>query len=287
LSLIDGSRRFSFRTVALQVRTEGASSVGTLKTRESVTQLSDDALGRFVAALQAVIDRPDNRGFQFYAGWHGVPFDLCEHHVDLFLPWHRGYLYHFELALQDVDADVTLPWWNWMDESGIPASYTDQVVLRGSTIRPFGVPPQQGWPEETFRDPGAPQDPAPVAPPLGQLQVGGGRTVPEWLMQSPSWSQFRQRLERLHDNIHVWVGGTMTDPEWAAYDPLFWAHHSMVDRLWRIWQHNNPGGQPPLQVRNTVMTFPKAPSLRVEEVLDVKQLGYEYAAQTDTVAGPT
>jgi tyrosinase len=174
-----------------------------------------------------------------------------------------------------------------MDEGGIPDTYTEQPVLRGSEIRPFGVPPQQGWPQETFRDPGAPQEPAPVPPPLGQLPAGGGQTVSEWLMRSPSWTQFRQRLERLHDNIHVWVGGTMTDPEWAAYDPLFWAHHAMVDRLWRIWQHRNPGGQPPAEVRSTVMTYPKAPSLRVEEVLDVKQLGYEYAGQTDSVAGPS
>ncbi len=270
----------------LQVRTEARSEVATLKTRESVTQLSDAALQRFTAALERVMDRPDNRGFQFYAGWHGVPFDLCEHHNPLFLPWHRGYLYHLELALQDVDEEVTLPWWNWMDEADIPPAYVEQPALREAEIRPFGVPPQEGWPQTTFRDPGAPQDPAPVPPPLGSLPASRTQTVEEWLGSSPSWTQFRQRLERLHDNIHVWVGGTMTDPDWAAYDPLFWAHHSQVDRLWRIWQHNNPGGEPPASVRTTVMTYPKAPSFRVEEVLDVKQLGYEYAGQSDTVPGP-
>jgi tyrosinase len=272
--------------VPLLVRTRGPSSVATLKTRESVTQLSDETLSRFTEALQKVMDRPDNRGFQFYAGWHGTPMDLCEHHNDLFLPWHRGYLYHFELALQDVDPQVTLPWWNWMDEPEIPAAYRQQAMLRGARIKPFGVPAQRGWPRRTRRDPGAPQDPAPVPPPLAPVQVGGGQTVTQWLNTSPSWTQFRQRLERLHDNIHVWVGGTMADVPWAAYDPLFWAHHSMVDRLWRIWQHNNPGGQPPQPVRATVMTYPKAPSFRVSEVLDVKQLGYEYAGQTDSVQGP-
>jgi len=254
--------------------------------RESIAQFSDAALRRFTTALGRIKDRPDNRGFQFYAGWHGVPFDLCEHHNPLFLPWHRGYLYHLELALQDVDDRVTLPWWNWMDETGIPTAYREDPVLKETRIRPFGVPHREGWPQRTVRQPGARQEPAPVPPPLGPLRVSRTQTVEEWLMASPSWTQFRQRLERLHDNIHVWVGGTMTDPEWAAYDPLFWAHHSQVDRLWRIWQHNNPGGLPPASVRSAVMTYPKAPSLRVDEVLDVKQLGYEYAGQTDSVAGP-
>lgn len=27
----------------------------------------------------------------------------------------------------------------------------------------------------------------------------------------------------------------------AAYDPLFWAHHAMVDRLWRLWQLQHTG----------------------------------------------
>jgi hypothetical protein len=34
------------------------------------------------------------------------------------------------------------------------------------------------------------------------------------------------------------------------------------------------------------MTFAKEPSLTVREVLDTKQLGYEYAAQAATVSGP-
>jgi tyrosinase len=31
----------------------------------------------------------------------------------------------------------------------------------------------------------------------------------------------------------------------AAFDPIFWAHHTMVDRLWRLWQLRHPGALPP------------------------------------------
>jgi hypothetical protein len=59
----------------------------------------------------------------------------------------------------------------------------------------------------------------------------------------------------------------------------------MVDRLWRIWQHNNPGALPDHRLLREPMTFGKRPSLLVRDVLDVKRLGYEYAAQASTVPG--
>jgi hypothetical protein len=49
----------------------------------------------------------------------------------------------------------------------------------------------------------------------------------------------------------------------------------MVDRLWRIWQFNRAGADPPSDVIDTPLTFGRAPSFTVREVLDVKQLGYE------------
>ena len=104
-------------------------------------------------------------------------------------------------------------------------------------------------------------------------------------MAAPSFTEFNRRLTLLHDNIHVWVGGTMGDPSWAAYDPIFWAHHTMVDRLWRIWQHNNPGALPPRFVLDATMTYARSPSFRGSDVLDVKQLGYDYAGTTATVPG--
>lgn len=282
--------------MALQVTRRGPLTRATLKTRESVSRLSAEQLAAFRAALTGLLERHDNRGYQYLAGWHGVPDGICQHHNDLFLPWHRGYLYHFELALQDIDPTVTLPWWNWIDEPGIPAAYEDAEidgapnVLRSAPVAPIGVPPQDWFPAETHREPWDPAQPGPgpQAPPLREFQIAEG-TVDTlgWLMGATTHTDFSQRCWRLHDNLHVWVGGEMQDPNWAAFDPLFWAHHTMVDRLWRIWQHDHQGADPGAELIDGPMTFLKPPALTVREVLDVTQLGYEYSGQTTSVAGPS
>src|SRR5439155_5502829 len=127
---------------------------------------------------------------------HGVPLGICQHHNELFLPWHRGYLYHFELALQDVDSEVTLPWWNWMDEEGIPPAFDAAEaggrpnVLQSAAIEPLGVPHQDGWPDRTYRDTQT-QDPGPLPPPLRKAVIGGEEVdLYKWMMAPSSYIEF-------------------------------------------------------------------------------------------------
>ena len=279
--------------MATQVATRGPERPATIKTRESVSQLSRDRLAAFRAAMEGVLGRPDNRGYQFFAGWHGVPDGICQHHNELFLPWHRGYLYHFELALQDLDPDVTLPWWDWFDEEGIPAAYAARRVNRkanvlySAPIKPMTERRDPSWPRRTHREGFTGDGPAPWPPPLRTIVQGSQRIDAwAWLMAAPSYTEFSARCWRLHDNIHVWVGGEMGDANWAAFDPLFWAHHAQVDRLWRIWQHDRPGGLPRADILDRPMTFNRPPSFTPRQVLDVKQLGYDYAGQRASAPAP-
>jgi tyrosinase len=283
--------------VATQVLTAGPAQTATIKTRESVSQLSGERLDAFRAAMQEFLARPDNRGYQFFAGWHGVPDGICQHHNPLFLPWHRGYLYHFELALQDIDSEVTLPWWNWFDEAGLPGAFAPRRVggrsnvLYSAPIKPMTERRDPSWPRRTHREVFSGTGPGPWPPPLRTI-IQGSKSIDawQWLMSATSYDEFSARCWRLHDNIHVWVGGEMSDPNWAAFDPLFWVHHSMVDRLWRIWQHDHPGATPGAEIIDLPMTFNRAPSFTPRQVLDVKQLGYDYAGQrasTPSAQGPS
>ena len=40
---------------------------------------------------------------------------------------------------------------------------------------------------------------------------------------------------------HNGVGGAMRDFYSSPSDPLFWMHHAMVDRHYRIWQNKDAG----------------------------------------------
>lgn len=63
----------------------------------------------------------------------------------------------------------------------------------------------------------------------------------------------------------------------AAYDPVFWAHHTMCDRIWRLWQLRHTGSNPPASILDEAL-----PPFRmtVRQTLSVTALGYDYAAST-------
>ena len=91
-----------------------------LRIRLGVHNLSDAQIAAFRSSYQQMMGIADNRGYQYLAGLHGVPSWYCWHHqqnahsaqqLQLFLPWHRAYLYNWEMAMRDRVPDVTLPWW--------------------------------------------------------------------------------------------------------------------------------------------------------------------------------
>ena len=68
----------------------------------------------------------------------------------------------------------------------------------------------------------------------------------------------------------------MTQVATAAYDPIFWSHHAMIDRLWEMWQVRHPGPN----VLSTIMNTALAPfQMTVAQTLDIDLLGYEYGIQ--------
>ena len=93
---------------------------------------------------------------------------------------------------------------------------------------------------------------------------------------------FSAQVEDLHNTVHVWTGGPeghMGRIPFAAFDPIFWAHHAMIDRIWRLWQLQHPGSLPPFSLLDDAL-----PPFRmtVRQTLDVTALGYDYAASTSS-----
>jgi tyrosinase len=249
-----------------------------LEHRPTIEEMSAIQLGSLRQAIAATQGISDERGYQHWAGVHGLPLPMyCQHGTPLFLPWHRAYLYLFEKALQDQVSGAMLAWWDWTvaHQVGIPPAYAQEQAegqanpLYSSPIQPSGREP--GGPDRTARQPGEPQ-----APPLPSPEKI------KQILELEDFLDFQTQLEDVHNGVHVWVGGTMSDIATAAYDPLFWAHHTMIDRLWRIWQLAHPAAAPPTSLlQQALPPFP----MTVSQTLDVASLGYDYAVSTVAASG--
>jgi tyrosinase len=102
----------------------------------------------------------------------------------------------------------------------------------------------------------------------------------------PDSNHFFGALENIHNLIHNFSGGAnpnfgkfpnepqfgdMQAPGTTARDPIFWGHHSNVDRLWSEWQRLHPGVDPD-DPTDVLAPWPN----KVEDVLTISDLGYEY-----------
>jgi tyrosinase len=179
-------------------------------------------------------------------------------------------------------AGVTLPWWDYYGggEPAIPDAYAQEQVDGGDN--PLADGPIRGIPQDQWdRIEGGPMPPFTSRAPGEQAPFPEEGLVQQAL-DAPTFTDFTNFIEGVHDQVHVYVGGTMADIPVAAFDPIFWAHHCMIDRLWYLWQLRHPGGDPPPAMQ--CIALPPFP-LTVADTLDINALGYEYAAAAVTMAG--
>jgi tyrosinase len=256
--------------------------------RPSVERANVAALRTAYAAMQE-LPATDNRSWIYWAGFHGFPDYDCWHHgrigvgptdpnpYDLFLPWHRAYLMYWDHVTRDQDEAAILPWWDWTSaashEIGVPDAYATETA-----DNPLFSGPTPDMPDDparrTRRFPG---DPGELPTPEQVDRLLGLR----------DFIDFSTQVQDLHDQIHGWAGGIdpanpdqggdMGSIASAAFDPLFWAHHAMIDRLWYLWQlEHGVDNIPPDYLRQSLAPF----GYTVEQVLDTRRLGYEYATSS-------
>lgn len=77
-----------------------------------------------------------------------------------------------------------------------------------------------------------------------------------WISSS---TQNADSLESLHDAIHSITGnnGHMTYLDYSAFDPVFWLHHTMIDRCFALWQALYPNSYvQPMAALGATFNFP-------------------------------
>jgi tyrosinase len=183
---------------------------------------------------------------------------VCEHGSWFFLVWHRMYLHFFEKLVAKIVADLggpkqwALPYWNYsrdaesgIDNRKLPMAFQrpqiadehDPKKKRQNFLfisrRVAEANSNGSFLEDDDVDLGCLQSPRFDVfegtqrhhHPLGTGGVGAVENVP-------------------HNAVHGSLGGAtglMNTASFAPLDPMFWLHHSNIDRLWDIWVQRQKG----------------------------------------------
>jgi hypothetical protein len=272
------------------------------------------------------LDADDPTSWTYQSAMHGTyatpdkpDWNGCQHASWFFLPWHRMYIYAFEAIVRGIvidnggPADWSLPYWDWTKNRAIPVAFRQEKMPDGTDNPLFN----------THRNPkpapginGGAQLPASVTatdyafsfqffetgvrqnPLGGGLDTGFGGGPSQATQFGPAHGALE---DQPHNIIHDLVGGPaddncgrgwMSDPFCAATDPIFWLHHSNIDRLWNNWvalggTRVNPNVQSWLtQSFNFFDPQGQQESWQVAQVRTTQGLGYRYASDPPPVAQP-
>jgi polyphenol oxidase len=223
--------------------------------RKSINALTPAELTKLQSAYTALRALPatDKRTWVLQADMHALFCDSCTtsptdiHGSWNFFPWHRAYLYYYERILGSLAGDINhfrLPYWDWENIRTLPASYRSP----GSAANPL-------W--DGTRNAGMAGG--------GNLPVADGTTARiNTLNLLTDFASFGGNSfsagameNNPHGTIHMDVGQSafpfhdMGNLGYAARDPLFFAHHCNIDKLWSGWNDlAGGGGLPPNAYKN-------------------------------------
>lgn len=225
--------------------------------RKNQATLTSAERAAFVSAVKAL---KANGAYDQFVAQHRAAFlagaNDPAHGGPAFLPWHREYLRRFERALEQLDPNVSLPYWDWTVDRTLTASLWDSDFMGGNGAgadqRVMDGPFAFSTGEWTLnvRDPGDTTSfltrafGAMGALPTQQAVSDAKEVIPydaaPWNANSSMNTSFRNRLEGvIHNPGHMWVGGSMMAMS-SPNDPVFWLHHCNIDRLWAEWQTEHP-----------------------------------------------
>lgn len=329
-------------------------SANTSYTRKSIYNMTDAEIREYARGVKALkaLPKTDARNWFYQSGIHGhlnpnisnpnlKPYSLdpalynvqnnawdrCHTwasgtNSDLFLLWHRVYIYYLEQSMRSVlnNPNFALPYWDYtsmsdLDRRKLPAAFR-MLRLSANT-----VPRTLTNTQSILTLPNNQTRLLEISPNLTRLQRNGvlnnlrlynelyavrdaalmqgqriqiGDNALKDFINKSNYLEFSQGLENnLHGPIHMNIGNSqqsnvvMGNVNIAAQDPIFYLHHANVDRIWSCWE---------TRYRNLdqsqlagVFYFPKADgtlqSLTVRQMYDLaKNMNYRYDSMQDCQA---
>ncbi|KAL6011345.1 hypothetical protein ACLOJK_001791 [Asimina triloba] len=222
------------------------------------------------------------------------------HRSWLFFPWHRMMIYFHERILGKLlgDHSFALPYWNWDAPPGmvIPGFYVNGSFVDDNRDRSHLPPEVADVNYNVKHGRVAPEDQIKVNLAFMYNQMVSGARKTELFMGCFNTAGEEGACNgpgtieaAPHNTLHTWVGSNL-NPERedmgafysAARDPIFYAHHANIDRLWDVWRE--------LQGGNLDIASPawlethfyfhdeneRLVRIKIRDVLNSGKLGYRY-----------
>lgn len=168
----------------------------------------------------------------WYFKYNDFSYQLIPNFTYRFSYRHRWFSAEMEELLQNVNCNVTLPWWNtaklaltpWV---GNPWGNASSLLGSSGSCVSDGPFSSTQWTNNAH----------------GCLKRSLSGTLPTSVQEASvlatsagSYSSFSDDLETIiHNLVHVKVGGTMMQA-YSPEAPEFFLHHNHIDKLWDDWQ---------------------------------------------------
>lgn len=245
-----------------------------LRVRKDINRLTQAELNAIKVGIIKMKALPytDPTSWMYQANIHGTnmtdnlpSWNMCHRpgEENFFLAWHRMYVYFFERIVRAKSgrANLTIPYWNYQNNPSIPAVCRDKSLGN------------------------------PLYDATRTASMNNGASLPSSIMTAyvntlniiPFYDFQNTLSSGPHGSVHTAVAGNMAVVTTAARDPLFWLHHSNIDRLWEVWRGRCGGRVLPVDSvwLNKSYTFfdetGTAVSLKGSDVLSIaSQLNYQY-----------
>ena len=207
--------------------------------RKDINSLTTAETKSLREALRHVQEGHASISYQELAAWHGHPGQCqlngktvacCHHGMASFPQWHRLYVRVLEVLMSQAGSRVGIPYWDWTEAfNELPDLVTQEEnnPFHHGVIDSVHQTTTRAPRPQLFRDP----------------EQGDKSFFYRQVMlafEQRDYCDFEVQFEVIHNALHSWIGGRspygMSTLEFTSYDPIFFIHHSNVDRQFAIWQ---------------------------------------------------
>lgn len=172
-----------------------------------------------------------------------------------FLLWHRLYTWHLEKIVRELSGkkDFAMPYWNYGGLQSVDNTMAKEIRDPSSSLYEAA--------RYSILNNGKPMMPDQVRSiqlALNELKTNprfGGdfgfskklEGAPHGFMHNLIGGGYANPKETYYNQIYQRnMSGLMANVNSAGFDPVFWLHHSMVDRIWESWDASVYGRRPSL-----------------------------------------